>query len=157
MYRKRSTRKKSRKRSSRKSRKSRKRSTRKKSRKRSNRKSRKRSTRKKSRKSRKRSSVKKSRKRSTRKKATFGMASPQIEKWQIYTKEGCGYCQKAKETLLMYATKNPNVTVEIIKGVGNPELIQKMKGNSYAYWPKIFLNNKFIGGFSDLEKRLSSK
>jgi glutaredoxin len=67
--------------------------------------------------------------------------------------QGCPWCNKA-EQLLHKKGKN----YKAILGVGNPEVDKKMKkaGRSdYKYWPKIFHNDKFIGGYGDLEKRLS--
>lgn len=66
----------------------------------------------------------------------------------------CGYCDDAK-SILKKRARNPNVEVEFINGVGNVELEKRMKmigQENYHYWPKIFLNNKFIGGYLDLRR-----
>jgi glutaredoxin len=72
------------------------------------------------------------------------------DSWLIYAKDGCPYCEKAKNLL-----KNKNQKVEVINGVNNPDVDKKMTeiGRSdYKTWPKIFRNGEFIGGFVDLEK-----
>jgi glutaredoxin len=84
------------------------------------------------------------------------------EKWEIYTMEGCMFCEKAKKLLQNRKDKYDNIKVNTIVGIdenGNEDrdLIIKLKkqGKSdYSTWPRIFLNNEFIGGFSDLEKLL---
>jgi glutaredoxin len=65
---------------------------------------------------------------------------------------GCPWCEKAEELL-----RSKGKNYDSIPGVENPDVIEKMKKAGrldYKYWPKIFHNNKFIGGYSDLEKRL---
>ncbi len=74
------------------------------------------------------------------------------DRWDVYTMDGCPWCEKAEELLL---NKGKNYTSSV--GVGNPIVEKKMKEagrTDYKYWPKIFHNDKFIGGYSDLEKRL---
>jgi glutaredoxin len=68
--------------------------------------------------------------------------------------EGCGWCAKAIQLL---KTSKEKVTVK--KGEGNKDLAKLMQSQGradYKYWPKIFLNGKFIGGYTDLEKKLTS-
>jgi glutaredoxin len=41
-------------------------------------------------------------------------------------------------------------------GINNPkvpELMKKSGVENHKYWPKIFLNGKYFGGYTDLEKR----
>ena len=67
--------------------------------------------------------------------------------------EGCTWCKKAGD-LLKSKGENP----KLIPGVGNAELEEKMRKagkGDYKYWPKIFHNDIFIGGYTDLEKRFS--
>jgi glutaredoxin len=80
---------------------------------------------------------------------SFAFTPP--DSWEVYTKDGCGYCEKAKKAL----AGRPNV--RIIRGEGNMELQQRMSGINFVTWPKIFLNGKFLGGYSDLEKTLKRK
>jgi len=73
--------------------------------------------------------------------------------WKVYTKDGCSYCKKAKDLLGKH--KLPFETVEITdsnrKQIYN--IIDK-KTDSYRYFPVIFKNKKFIGGYTELEKML---
>ena len=72
-------------------------------------------------------------------------------KYIIYSKEGCPYCRDAKELL-----KSKNIPFKEIKVTdSNIEKIYKKidnKTKKYRYFPIIFKNNIFIGGFSDLDK-----
>ena len=64
---------------------------------------------------------------------------------------GCGYCIKAKELL----KKNKIKYTEIEVTDDNEDMIYKKidnKTKKYRSFPMIFKNNKFIGGFSDLDK-----
>ena len=68
-----------------------------------------------------------------------------------FYKEGCPYCRDAKELL-----KSKNIPFKEIKVTdSNIEKIYKKidnKTKKYRYFPIIFKNNIFIGGFSDLNK-----
>ena len=72
-------------------------------------------------------------------------------KYIIYSKEGCPYCRDAKELL-----KSKNIPFKEIKVTdSNIEKIYKKidnKTKKYRYFPIIFKNNIFIGGFSDLDE-----
>lgn len=84
------------------------------------------------------------------------------EKWELYTMEGCIFCEKAKNLLNKRKEKYPKIKIKIEVGIdenGNEDrdLMIKMKkqGHSdYSTWPRIFFNDEFIGGYSDLEKFL---
>jgi glutaredoxin len=84
------------------------------------------------------------------------------ENWELYTMEGCIFCEKAKQLLKNRKETNSNVKLKIEVGIdenGNEDrdLIIKMKQRGKSYyttWPRIFLNDEFIGGYSDLEKLL---
>ena len=64
-----------------------------------------------------------------------------------FFKKGCPYCDKAKAFL-----KNKNQKVELIDGE-NLKNFENIIGYEYKWWPKIFYNGKFIGGYSDLENK----
>lgn len=67
--------------------------------------------------------------------------------------QGCPWCKKAEDLL-----KKHNKKYQSIPGVGNKDVDELMRKNNrtdYKYWPKIFLNDIFIGGYIDLEKRLA--
>jgi len=69
----------------------------------------------------------------------------------IYTKEGCEYCEKTVNFL--DSNKEKYIKVKV-----TPSNMDKIYNsidrltNSYRYFPIIFKKNKFIGGFSELEK-----
>ena len=99
---------------------------------------------KKSKKSKKKSkkSKKKSRKKSTKRSKNY---------YKIYSIKGCGYCVKAKE--LFKSKKIKYIEIKVTDE--NIEDIYKKidtKTNKYRSFPIIFKNNKFIGGFADLDK-----
>jgi glutaredoxin len=93
---------------------------------------------------------------SSQRMSNMGFSNPQTEHWELYTMEGCGHCTKAKD--LLKARINSKIKVDIIPGENNNALKQKMKQagkQDYNTWPKIFLNNEFIGGYSDLQSIIS--
>lgn len=77
-------------------------------------------------------------------------------KIEIYTKNGCPYCEAAKEFLRAYKPK-------IIEYVSLPDetkqkiqqKIENQTGKKYFMYPKIFINNEFIGGFTNLRENYS--
>lgn len=81
------------------------------------------------------------------------------ESWKIYTREGCPYCVKAKETL-SERIKGNNGTLKIIDGKTHVDQVKnemkRVNREDFKTWPKIFLNNEFIGGFTDLQNKLKS-
>ena len=74
-------------------------------------------------------------------------------KYIIYSKEGCPYCKDAKELL-----KSKNILFKEIKITdSNIQNIYKKidsKTKNYRYFPIIFKNDIFIGGFSELKSNL---
>jgi glutaredoxin len=75
-------------------------------------------------------------------------------KWVIYKKEGCGYCKKAMELFKEHKIKP---IVHDMTDQNKEEIYKKIdhKTNSYRYFPIIFRNGVFVGGFTDLEKILT--
>ncbi len=66
----------------------------------------------------------------------------------IYVREGCVYCKMAKDLLL-----ENKITYEAIDLDSNPELQKKLiEKTKQTTVPYVFINNKFIGGYSDLLK-----
>lgn len=65
----------------------------------------------------------------------------------IYTRQGCGYCARAKSLL---ASKNVAYTEH--DATGSPELRQEMidKANGRSTFPQIFINGEHVGGCDDL-------
>jgi glutaredoxin len=67
----------------------------------------------------------------------------------IYTSDGCGACQKAKELL-----DKKNIKYKVYLRKDHEELVQKLT-NNYQYVPVIIdKNKKFIGGYIELQKIL---
>jgi len=69
--------------------------------------------------------------------------------YTIYTKNGCGYCKKAKDFL----EKRGEKIKEIEINENNKETIYKKidsKTGKYRYFPIIFKHNKFMGGYQEL-------
>ena len=70
----------------------------------------------------------------------------------IYTKEGCGYCTKAKELL----NKKGFVFEQIEITDSNRESIYKKIDkltDNYRYFPIIFEGDKFLGGYTELSTK----
>lgn len=64
----------------------------------------------------------------------------------IYTRQGCGYCSRAKALL---ASKGVEFTE--IDATGNAELRQEMiEKSGGSTFPQIFINGTHIGGCDDL-------
>lgn len=101
-------------------------------------------SRRKSRKSPKRKS--KSKRRKSVKRSAFSNSG-----WYIVTKDGCPYCDKAKSLL---SQKGINYKVEVANNSNKVQIYKKVDiiTNNYRYFPMIFHNGKFIGGYTELEK-----
>lgn len=65
----------------------------------------------------------------------------------IYTRQGCGYCSRAKALL---ASKGVDFTEH--DATGNPDLRQEMiaKSNGGTTFPQIFIGDRHVGGCDDL-------
>ena len=65
----------------------------------------------------------------------------------IYTRQGCGYCSRAKALL---ASKGVDFTEH--DATGNPELRQEMiaKSKGGMTFPQIFIGDRHVGGCDDL-------
>lgn len=77
------------------------------------------------------------------------------DKWAIYTKTGCSFCDKAKE--LLNNLYIPYTAIEV--NDENRESIYNEidhQTGSYRYFPIIFQNGRFIGGYNELSKRFQA-
>lgn len=75
-------------------------------------------------------------------------------KVEIYSKTGCPYCSSAKEFLQAYKPKIIEFTELSEKEQESVQnRIKEQTGKEYRTYPKIFIDNKFIGGFSDLQEK----
>ena len=66
---------------------------------------------------------------------------------KIYTTRYCGFCHMAKKLL-----EDQGLPFEEISFDEQPELRPKIsaENNNYSTVPMIFLDNKFIGGYTEL-------
>ena len=71
---------------------------------------------------------------------------PNIE---IYSKDHCPYCDRAKQLLDHKSAKYTVIRVDKEK---NPAIFEEMmrKAEGRRTFPQIFINNQPIGGFDDL-------
>ena len=70
----------------------------------------------------------------------------------LYGKESCIYC---KEAIQLLKTRNKNYKYVEIKNDKQQETLYNIidkKTNNYRYFPIIFKNGKFIGGYTELKK-----
>ncbi len=71
-----------------------------------------------------------------------------MAKIEIYTTSYCGYCDKAKNLL---RSKNINFTeIELKTQEDRINLVEKANGRKTV--PQIFINDKLIGGYDDLNQ-----
>ena len=70
-------------------------------------------------------------------------------KAQIYTKENCVYCEKAKETLKPFSPEIFQLDKDFSR-----EKFFEIFPNATTY-PQIIIDGEKIGGFSELEKWLA--
>lgn len=71
----------------------------------------------------------------------------------MVSKAGCPYCSNASSAL-----KKNNIPFELLPHDEHPDLVQAIKTEkSHSTFPMIFLDEKFIGGYSDLQKFLEKK
>jgi len=75
--------------------------------------------------------------------------------WFIFTKSGCEYCKKAKDILRKHKKR---FTSQEITEKNSSEIFAEIdkKTNNYRYFPVVFHNGKFFGGFKELEDKLDS-
>jgi glutaredoxin 1 len=70
-------------------------------------------------------------------------------KVEIFSKDGCPYCEKAKKLL---ATNGISFTEYKVGQNGiDKNFIQQKAGKPVHTVPQIFIDEKHIGGFSDLQ------
>jgi len=74
-------------------------------------------------------------------------------KWFIFTTEGCSSCTKAKNLLESYHIKYSTQRVDSYNDKKIYELIDPYT-KKYKFFPVIFNNGKFIGGYTDLKEKI---
>lgn len=75
------------------------------------------------------------------------------KKWFVITKEGCSYCSESKKLLLSKKQKFEALVLDNNNRDIIYNCIDKIT-NNYRYFPMIFLNCKFVGGYTDLLRSL---
>lgn len=84
-----------------------------------------------------------------------------VNSWIIYTKSNCIYCQKVKELL----EKEEKITIincdNLLKSNERKETffnsIKNNIGCIYRTFPIVFLNNNFIGGYTETLRLFDNK
>lgn len=71
------------------------------------------------------------------------------DEWTIYGAEYCSFCTKTKE---YFKERNIKIKYYDIDAINKDKLL--LLTDNYPTIPKIFNKNKFIGGFSELQKIL---
>jgi len=73
------------------------------------------------------------------------MSQPKIV---MYSKDPCPYCVRAKQFF-----KNENLVFEEIDLTNDPSQLEKIKQElGWKTVPMILINNKLVGGYSDLKE-----
>ncbi|MDP4708852.1 MAG: glutathione S-transferase N-terminal domain-containing protein [Rickettsiaceae bacterium] len=69
-------------------------------------------------------------------------------KVMLYSKTGCGYCDKAKALL-----QSRGIPYEVVELTNNKDLIIKLVNQTGQNTvPYVFVNDEFIGGYQDLQE-----
>lgn len=71
----------------------------------------------------------------------------------IYTIDSCGFCQAAKALL---KSKGLNFTEENLTN-DEQKKIELIKKTNHRTMPQIFIDDKFIGGYTDLKEYFDKK
>jgi glutaredoxin len=85
---------------------------------------------------------------------------PNDKGFSIYTKTSCIFCTKVKELLdknkIEYTIINCDIYLEDHKDIFL-EYVKTIIGKEYRTFPMVFLDGKFIGGFTDTEKYIEQE
>ena len=68
--------------------------------------------------------------------------------YKIYTQNNCGYCVAAKRLLDIKGEQYEEIHLE-----DNPDAKNKLKQNGLRTVPQIWLDEEYIGGYVELERR----
>ena len=68
--------------------------------------------------------------------------------YKIYTQNNCGYCVAAKNLLDKKGEQYEEIHLE-----DNPDAKNKLKQNGLRTVPQIWLDEEYIGGYVELERR----
>jgi glutaredoxin len=70
--------------------------------------------------------------------------------WTVYTKNGCGYCRKAKQLLSDHDLSYKEIEITDQNKISIYKKIDK-KTKKYRFFPIIFKDDIFVGGYTELE------
>lgn len=70
----------------------------------------------------------------------------------IMTSDGCGFCDKIKDILNENKIKFKEIPYSTLM---DKYFIKKFK--EYNYVPRVIINQKFIGGYNELEDKINNK
>lgn len=75
----------------------------------------------------------------------------------VFTQNGCGYCEMAKELLKKHDIYYREVNINLIDGA-KEELLTKCQrlGFTPKTVPQIWIDNEYIGGYTELKEKLES-
>ena len=68
--------------------------------------------------------------------------------YKIYTQNNCGYCVAAKNLLDRKGEKYEEIHLE-----DNPDAKNKLKQDGLRTVPQIWLDEEYIGGYVELERK----
>ena len=68
--------------------------------------------------------------------------------YKIYTQNNCGYCVAAKNLLDKKGEQYEEIHLE-----DNPDAKNKLKQNGLRTVPQIWLDEEYIGGYIELERK----
>ena len=90
------------------------------------------------------------------KKSSFSSTLELVKKnkWFIVTLDGCGYCESAKKLLENKGKKFKTKTLDDSNMKEIYKSVDSLTGE-YRYFPMVFYDGKFIGGYSELTNVLS--
>jgi glutaredoxin len=74
----------------------------------------------------------------------------------LYTKQGCGYCDKAMNTLNDYDLKFTKIEIDKLSDITDSELKDTIVLKNHQTFPIIVIDGKFIGGNYELQTAMSA-
>ena len=75
---------------------------------------------------------------------------------EIYTKQNCGYCIKAKQ--LLNSKNIPFTEISLETNTANVKAeIEKRSGTPVRTVPQVFIDDQYVGGHDDLVKFINNR
>lgn len=76
-------------------------------------------------------------------------------KAEVYTKENCIFCIRAIKLLEDHGIEHDIIDVNPLNKEELIARVEKATGTAPRTVPQIFIESEYVGGFDDLEKRLT--